>query len=132
MGQRLDAEQTASLIGALERAGWLREIETESGPKGGRPARRWETNPLIKMLAAETAQTAQTPRGQEVSAVPAVSASKTQISGHAPEGVNGHNAPLAPDGDPRDCGPMPECIRRVPLDRRPALGPPGDSLDDLK
>ena len=28
--------------------------------------------------------------------------------------------------DPRDCGPMPEC-----LIRRPALGPPGDSLDDL-
>src|SRR6476619_5672950 len=37
LGQRLDAEQTASLIDALERAGWLREIETESGPKGGRP-----------------------------------------------------------------------------------------------
>jgi hypothetical protein len=86
------------------------------------------------MLAAETAQTAQTPGGQEVSAVPAVSASKTQISGHAPEGVNGHDAAPAPDGDdPRDCGPMPEClIRRVPLDRRPALGPPGDSLDDFK
>jgi Protein of unknown function (DUF3987) len=133
LGQRLDAEQTASLIDALERAGWLREIETESGPKGGRPARRWETNPLIKMLAAQTAQTAQTPGGQEVSAVPAISASKTQICGHAPEGVNGHDAAPAPDGDPRDCGPMPEClIRRVPLDRRPALGPPGDSLDDLR
>jgi hypothetical protein len=35
--------------------------------------------------------------------------------------------------DPRDCGPMPEgLIRRVPPDRRPALGPEGDSLDDLK
>jgi hypothetical protein len=34
--------------------------------------------------------------------------------------------------DPRDCGPMPESlIRRVPADRRPALGPEGDSLDDL-
>ena len=62
-----------------------------------------------------------------------VSASKTEISGHAPEGVNGHDAAPTPDGDPRDCGPMPEClIRRVPLDRRPALGPPGDSLDDLR
>src|SRR5262249_17251079 len=133
LGQRLDAEQTASLIGALERAGWLREIETKSGPKGGRPARRWETNPLIKMLAAETAQTAQTPGGQEVSAVPAVAASKTEISGHTPKGVNGDDAAPAPDGDPRDCGPMPEClIRRVPLDRRPALGPPDDSLDDFQ
>jgi Protein of unknown function (DUF3987) len=92
LGQRLDAEQTAGLIEALERAGWLREIETESGPKGGRPARRWEANPLIKMSAAETAQTAQTPGGQEVSAVPALSACKTQISGHAPERVNGHDA----------------------------------------
>jgi AAA domain len=46
-------------------------------------------------------------------------------------GVNGA-APVL-DGDPRDCGPMPEClIRRVPPDRRPALGPPGDSLDDLR
>jgi len=39
----------------------------------------------------------------------------------------GHGVLLAPDGDPRDCGPMPEC-----LIRRPALGPPGDSLDDLQ
>jgi putative DNA primase/helicase len=47
-------------------------------------------------------------------------------------GVNGHDASVL-DGDPRDCGPMPEClIRRVPPDRRPALGPPGDSLDDLQ
>jgi hypothetical protein len=111
----------------------LRVMRTVRASTRGATKRRWETNPLIKMLAAQTAQTAQTPGGQEVSAVPAVSASKTEISGHTPKGVNGDDAAPAPDGDPRDCGPMPEClIRRVPLDRRPALGPPDDSLDDFQ
>src|SRR5262249_41147530 len=35
--------------------------------------------------------------------------------------------------DPRDPGPFPEFLRReVSPDKRPALGPDGDSLDDLK
>jgi Protein of unknown function (DUF3987) len=131
LGQRLDADQTASLIDALDRAGWLREIKTESGPKGGRPARRWETNPLIKMLAAETAQTAQTPGGGEVSAVPAVSASKTQIRDHASEGVDGPDDGGLPAFLDRTKGNGPSTWQSVPPDRRPALGPPGDSLHDF-
>jgi Protein of unknown function (DUF3631) len=49
----------------------------------------------------------------------------------------------APGGGERDVSPAPDdgldipsflrvANRKVPLDRRPALGPPGDSLDDLK
>jgi hypothetical protein len=35
--------------------------------------------------------------------------------------------------DPRDPGPMPDfLVRKVSPDRRPALGPEGDSLDDLR
>ncbi len=33
----------------------------------------------------------------------------------------------------RDCGAVPDILcREVPADRRPSLGPLGDSLDDLK
>jgi AAA domain-containing protein len=35
--------------------------------------------------------------------------------------------------DPADPGPIPECLLRIPKSARPpALGPPGDSLDDLQ
>jgi hypothetical protein len=35
--------------------------------------------------------------------------------------------------DSADPGPMPDFLmRKVPADRAPALGPPGDSLDDLE
>jgi hypothetical protein len=81
LGQKLDAEQTADLLGAMTRSGWAREKEAKTGPAGGRPARRWEVNPRL-FTVAETAETAQTPRpyadpdpDPEVSAVPAVSAS---------------------------------------------------------
>jgi hypothetical protein len=41
-----------------------------------------------------------------------------------------HSEPVT---DPRDPGPMPDfLVRKVPLDRRPALGPEGDSLDDFR
>jgi putative DNA primase/helicase len=39
-----------------------------------------------------------------------------------------NGSPVEAMDDPRDCGPMPEILIRRP----PALGPPGDSLDDLK
>jgi hypothetical protein len=48
LGHKLDAEQTAGVIEALTRSGWVREKKDESSPQGrGRPARRWEVNPLL-------------------------------------------------------------------------------------
>jgi hypothetical protein len=119
LGQRLDADQTASLLEALERSGWVRELETTSTAKGGRPPLRWQVNPLLTDPAAETAETAQTHPRQEVSAVSAVSAAQ---SVNAREG--------SPDLE-QDNGWAGLGIPRF-LDRRtPALGPVGDSLDDL-
>src|SRR5262245_56976467 len=64
------------LVEALTRSGWLRrEAAKPSGPKGGKPARRWQVNPLL--WAAETAETAETSAlklGSEISADSAVSA----------------------------------------------------------
>src|SRR5262249_28631747 len=57
LGQKLDAEQTANLLDALGRAGWVRELKAVSTPRGGRPARRWQVNSLIRTPPAETAQT---------------------------------------------------------------------------
>jgi hypothetical protein len=55
----LDAEATQGLIDQLVNSGWLRpEPVRVSGPKGGKPARRWEVNSLL--WAAETAETAET------------------------------------------------------------------------
>jgi hypothetical protein len=119
LGQKLDAEQSASVIEALVRSGWVRELEAVSTPKGGRPARRWQMNPLIRTGTAETAATAQT---QEVSAVSAVSARQSLFATGA---VNGPE-----HGDPGDdlWPDLPHSLDR----NRPALGPVGDSLDDLE
>jgi hypothetical protein len=72
----LDADQTESLVEELMRSGWLcPEAVKPSGPKGGKPVRRWQVNPLL--WAAETAETAETSTHDlypEVSAVFAVSA----------------------------------------------------------
>src|SRR6516162_6540750 len=72
----LDADQTESLVEALTRSGWLRrEAAKPSGPKGGKPVRRWQVNPLL--WAAETAETAETSvlkSCSEISADSAVSA----------------------------------------------------------
>ena len=111
LGQKLDAEQTAGLLEALTRSGWVRELEPASTPKGGRPARRWQVNPIL-FSAAETAETAQTHPRQEVSAVSAVSATLSEFTKGFAE-------------------PAPARERQVPADRAPALGPVGDSLDDL-
>lgn len=62
LGQKLDAEQTETLLGALVKAGWLREIPGKSGPQGGKPARRWQVNSIL-IGAAETANTAETDGG---------------------------------------------------------------------
>jgi len=53
----LDADQTQDLLEALTRSGWLRaKVLKPSGPKGGKPVRRWQVNPLL--WATETAETA--------------------------------------------------------------------------
>src|SRR5262249_14884472 len=45
LGQKLDAEETANLLAAMERSGWVRkkEVKTE-----GRSAWRWEVNPNVQ------------------------------------------------------------------------------------
>ena len=48
LGQKLDAEQTDGVLEALTRASWVRELEIVSS--GGRPARRWQVNPLLGPL----------------------------------------------------------------------------------
>jgi hypothetical protein len=59
MGGSLDADATLDLIDRLVRSGLLSpQPVNPSGPKGGKPARRWQVNPLL--WAAETAQTAET------------------------------------------------------------------------
>jgi hypothetical protein len=60
LGQALNADETDDLLRVLVRAGWLREKVGESGPKGGKPVRRWYANPSL-LGTAETAETAETP-----------------------------------------------------------------------
>jgi hypothetical protein len=135
LGQKLDAEQTAGLLEALTRSGWVRERAVEISPKGGRPGRRWEVNPFL-FRAAETAETAETGNWSGVSAVSAVSASKTQIKGGGDDGLNGGGGSGAGAEvaavDYLDIPDFCDRTREVAPDRRPALGPPGDSLDDLQ
>jgi hypothetical protein len=59
LAQKLNAERTLVVIEALVRAGWLRPKHTAVGKAGGRPAYRWEVNPLL-WAPAETAGTAET------------------------------------------------------------------------
>ena len=101
LGQKLDADQTDGVLEALTRASWVRELEIVSS--GGRPARRWQVNPLL-VTTAETAGTAQSHPQPGLSALSALSAVHTEFSRGS---------------------------LQVPPDRVPALGPVGDSLDDL-
>jgi len=47
--QTLDATETEQVIARLEEAGFLRPAPVTVGPKGGRPARRWQVNPAVRM-----------------------------------------------------------------------------------
>jgi hypothetical protein len=98
----------------------VREVPTSSTPKGGRPPRRWEVNPLLNYCPAETAQTAQT---LPLAAVSAVCAAPTVFAQHS-------------DPEPWEALDIPDSLRRAPRevapDRRLALGPVGDSLDDFR
>jgi hypothetical protein len=60
LAQSLDAEQTEALVDGLVASGWLRPKQVQpSGPRGGKPVRRWQVNPLL-WTGAETAETAET------------------------------------------------------------------------
>ena len=59
LGERLAAQQTLDLLSSLVSSGWLLESTPQSGPKGGKPARRWKVNPSIR-CNPETAETAET------------------------------------------------------------------------
>jgi Protein of unknown function (DUF3987) len=119
LGQQLDAEQTATLLEALTRAGWVRELEADGPPKRGRPPRRWQVNPNLFPAAinAETAEKTPTPR---ISAFSAISATQSSFASSKDENAS------ADDGldIPRFLDRRPGA---VPHDRGPALGPPGDS-----
>jgi hypothetical protein len=116
--QRLDAQQTDSLLEALTRSGWVRELEGASTPKGGRRPRRWQVNPIL-FSAAETAQTQPTERFPQLAQFPQ---GNSYLEKGAADGVL----------DPADPGPMPEfLIRQSPPRPTPALGPSGDVLDDF-
>jgi hypothetical protein len=120
LGQKLDAEQTATLLEALTRCGWVRELEADGPAKRGRPPRQWQVNPNL-FPAAINAETAEKTPTLQISAFSAISATQSSFASNKDENAS------ADDGlrflDRRGA---------VPPDRRPALGPPGDSLDDLQ
>lgn len=120
LAHSLDEVGTKNLLDGLETAGWLQQASRSAGP--GRPARRWKVNPLLWDGDAAIAGIAETPPisgavqpAGNVSALPAIPARQPG---------------LAPAPDPFG---IPDFLRReVPPDRRPALGPVGDSLDDFE
>lgn len=64
LGGSIDADATLDLIDRLVNSGWLLAAPAKpSGPQGGKPSHRWLVNPLL--WAAETAETAETPRPPE-------------------------------------------------------------------
>jgi hypothetical protein len=58
LGQRLDEQQTQTLLSSLVSAGWLRKVSTKTK---GRPLHRWEVNPLL-FGDAQSAGSAETRR----------------------------------------------------------------------
>jgi hypothetical protein len=48
LGQTVNAGEADRVLARLTEAGVLRPIAPESGPKGGRPALRWEVNPALR------------------------------------------------------------------------------------
>jgi len=111
LGQKLDAEQTVDLLAAMERSGWVREKKTEARGRG-RPARRWEANPLLLRLA-ENAENAE----NRFSAIPAIPASARELQ---PEAYGGA-APASPAGSP----PVALCPPPQPVETQPATNGKG-------
>jgi hypothetical protein len=92
LGQKLDAEETANLLAAMERSGWVRkkEVKTE-----GRSAWRWEVNPKLHPDAG-SAGSAESSGSASLSAeewgLPALSAlpaSHIEINGEGAAADNG-------------------------------------------
>jgi hypothetical protein len=54
LGRTVDEAGAKGVIDSLVRAGWLRPLEAKSGPLGGRPALRWEINPILVSGTPET------------------------------------------------------------------------------
>lgn len=52
LGQKLNADETQVTLQRLAKAGWVRQQETTTGPKGGRPASLWAVNPLLLSMTA--------------------------------------------------------------------------------
>jgi hypothetical protein len=48
LGQTVNASEADRVLARLTEAGVLRQIASGSGPKGGRPALRWEVNPALR------------------------------------------------------------------------------------
>jgi hypothetical protein len=121
LGQKLDAEETANLLAAMERSGWVRkkEVKTE-----GRSAWRWEVNPKLHPDAgsAESAGSPHPPTLSALPALPALPACHIEIfpaaNGRDPEGGGAHrrndleDCPLAPDGSPDDSFDIPDDLQR--------------------
>jgi hypothetical protein len=51
LGQRLDSADTQAVLEVLVRAGWLRPVTNKTA---GRPAHRWQVNPLLVTASAES------------------------------------------------------------------------------
>jgi hypothetical protein len=112
IGRSLNAEETEELLRFLVRAGWLRETVHPSGPKGGKPARRWQVNPTL-YATAETPQTPETTFTRRVSGVSGVSAAPKAVS-ETPKGSVPTPDYLGPPGDnPEDFLDIPPFLRRT-------------------
>ena len=116
LAHSLDEVGTKDLLDGLEKAGWLQRMPRTVGARSGRPARRWKVNPLLRESNAGNAEiaeihpnrlTAQPPA--PILAIPAISAppSAAEPNGASDDSLEIH-------------------------DRRPAIGPMGDSLGDFR
>jgi Protein of unknown function (DUF3987) len=116
LAHSLDEAGTKVLLDSLAAAGWLREEKPTLTGGPGRPARRWAVNPKLNAGNAENAEIhpngCDAPPPAPISAIPAISASPSAAE---------------PDGASGDTFDIPDF-----LPRRPALGPAGDRLDDLR
>jgi hypothetical protein len=60
LSDRVDEEQTKTLMAMLQRAGWVRLIATTPSRKGGRPVIRWHVHPKLFTSTSETSETSET------------------------------------------------------------------------
>jgi hypothetical protein len=118
LAHSLDEAGTKNLLDGLEKRGWLLRTPRTVVAGRGRPARRWRVNPLLRKSNAGNAEIAEIPSNGlspqpsgPISAIPAISAppSVAKANGAWDDGLD------IPDF----------------RDRRPALGPPGDNLNDI-